>query len=143
MKRTTVIAVITYSFFFLFVYTSLSKLIAYDYYLFDLKRSPILKSHATVIAVVIPFSELLVAAMLLPDKSRMYGFIGSWILMALFTLYVLYVLVFTTSRPCTCGGIIRELSWPNHLIFNISFLLLALLGINLYSKERGSRKPPE
>jgi putative oxidoreductase len=135
MKTTTIIAIITYAFFLLFVYTSLSKLIAFDYYLYDLKRSPLLGSYAPVIAFLIPFSELLVAALLLPGKSRMYGLTGSLILMTLFTLYVGYVLTFTTSRPCTCGGIIRQLSWPNHLIFNIGFLLLAILGIYLQSKH--------
>jgi putative oxidoreductase len=143
MKKATIITIIIYAFFLLFVYTSLSKLFAFDYYLYDLRRSPLLGSYAMVIAIVVPCSELLVAAMLLPDKSRMYGLIGSLILMTLFTLYVAYVLAFTTSRPCTCGGIIRQLSWPNHLIFNISFLLLALLGVHLYSKQRGSRKPAE
>ena len=131
MKTTTIIAVITYSFVFLFVYTSLSKLIAWDYYLYDLKRSPLLKSHATLIAAIVPVAELLVAAMLLSDRSRMYGLIGSLILMMLFTLYVAYVLAFTTARPCTCGGIIREMSWVGHMVFNSGFLLLALSGVYL------------
>lgn len=140
MKQTTLLSVITYSLFFLFVYTSLSKLMAFDYYLYDLKRSPLLGSYAMTIAIIVPAAELLVAALLLPDQTRKGGLIGSLILMILFTLYVGYVLVFTTSRPCTCGGIIRQLSWPEHLVFNISFLLLAIIGIHLKVKtiSRGS-----
>ena len=113
---------------------------AFDYYLYDLKRSPLLGSYAMTIAIIVPAAELLVAALLLPDQTRKWGLTGSLILMILFTLYVGYVLVFTTSRPCTCGGIIRQLSWPEHLVFNISFLLLAIIGIHLKAKiiSRGS-----
>nr|WP_143097972.1 MauE/DoxX family redox-associated membrane protein [Chitinophaga sp. CF118] len=71
------------------------------------------------------------AALLIPNKTRKYGLLGSLVLMLVFTVYVAYVLLFTTKRPCTCGGIIRQLSWPDHLIFNISFLLLAITGIIL------------
>ena len=131
---------ITYALFFLFVYTSLSKLFAFDYYLYDLKRSPLLGNYAMIIAIIVPAAELLVAALLLPDQTRKQGLTGSLMLMILFTGYVVYVLAFTSSRPCTCGGIIRQLSWPNHLLFNISFLLLAILGIHLENKHKTKGK---
>lgn len=120
---------------------------AYDFYLYDLKRSPLLGHYAILVAILVPTAELLVAALLLPDKTSKAGLIGSLVLMILFTLYVGYVLAFTTSRPCTCGGIIRQLSWPAHLVFNIAFLLLSVMGIYLQSNitisNRGRRKPQE
>ncbi|SFF08302.1 hypothetical protein SAMN05518672_115119 [Chitinophaga sp. CF118] len=131
MKGATVIETICSAFFLLFVYTSISKLISYDYYLYDLRRSPLLASYATVISITVPCTEIIVAALLIPNKTRKYGLLGSLVLMLVFTVYVAYVLLFTTKRPCTCGGIIRQLSWPDHLIFNISFLLLAITGIIL------------
>ena len=134
MKRTTVPEIIACAFFLLFVYTAISKLIALDYYLYDLKRSPLIAPYASAIAILVPCCELLVAALLIPNKTRMYGFTGSLALMVLFTLYVAYVLTYTTKRPCTCGGIIRQLSWPNHLIFNIIFSILAITGIILQHK---------
>jgi putative oxidoreductase len=133
MKGKPGIALITYALFFLFVYTSLSKLMAYDYYLYDLSRSPLLGKYSTIIATLLPVTELLIAGLLLPDKTRKTGFIAALVLLAIFTAYVSYVLIFTTSRPCTCGGIIRQLSWPGHLLFNILFLILTILGI-CYSK---------
>jgi hypothetical protein len=135
MKTTTIVAIITYSFIFLFLYTSFSKLMAFDFYLSDLKRSPLLARYAMITAIVVPFVELLVTALLIPHSTRKQGLIGSLILMLLFTLYVGYVLVFTSSRPCTCGGIIRNMTWPNHLVFNIAFLLLAIISIHLHNKQ--------
>ncbi|SFF07132.1 hypothetical protein SAMN05518672_11563 [Chitinophaga sp. CF118] len=131
MKKQIVIEIIAFSFFFLFVYTSLSKLYQYDFYYNDLLRSPLLSSVAYPISILIPGSELIVAVLLIPDRTRKYGFIGSLILMALFTLYVGYVLTLTTDRPCTCGGIIRQLSWRNHLIFNLIFLAMGFAGFIL------------
>lgn len=132
MKAVTLSAVIGYALCFLFVYASINKLLEFEYYLYDLKRSPLLSSFARSVAVLVPFSELLVATLLLFDRTRKYGLIGSVMLMALFTLYVVYVLDFTSERPCTCGGIIRELTWPQHLVFNVVWLLLALLGSILH-----------
>jgi len=136
MIKKTLIGGISYALFFLFVYASASKLMAFDYYLQDLKRSPLLRSYAVPLAIAVPVSELVVAVLLLPNGTRRYGLVGAVILMAFFTVYVVYVLGFTTERPCTCGGIIRELTWPQHLAFNISFLLLAVLGVCMQYDQR-------
>ncbi|SEW38878.1 hypothetical protein SAMN05428988_4938 [Chitinophaga sp. YR573] len=138
MKSRIVLASIKYAFFFLFMYASFSKLMAYDYYLYDLKRSPLLSNYATIIAILVPSTELLVAGLLLSDKTSKGGLLGSLALMILFTLYVSYVLFFTSSRPCTCGGIIRNLTWPQHLLFNLFFLILSILGIYLQTRFQHS-----
>jgi hypothetical protein len=139
MKSDKLVALICYALFFLFIYASLNKLLAFDYYRYDLKRSPLLQSNALLLAITIPAAELLIASLLLPDKTRIYGLAGSVILMFVFTLYTIYVLSFTSERPCTCGGIIRELTWPQHMAFNIVWLLLAILGFKLH-REWARRK---
>jgi putative oxidoreductase len=131
MKSTTILAFIKYALAFLFLYTAFSKLMSYDHYMIDLKRSPLLKHYAIIIGILLPATELLVAGLLLLEKTSRSGLFGSLVLMTFFTVYVSYVLIFTTSWPCTCGGIIRELSWPQHLVFNLVFLVLSILGINL------------
>lgn len=135
MKSGKLVAVICYALFFLFIYASISKLVAFDYYLYDLKRSPMLAPYAAIIAIGIPTAEILIAILLLPDRTRIYGLAGAVVLMLGFTLYVVYVLTYTLERPCSCGGIIRELTWPQHLVFNITWLLLALLGVLLQKRR--------
>lgn len=135
MKKNAVIIIIAYLFIALFIYTSVSKIAGFDTYLHDLRRSPLLGPFALFISIAIPASELGVSALLANPKTRERGFIGAFTLMLLFTLYVGYVLTFRTERPCTCGGIIRELSWPNHMIFNLLFLLLSLVGILIQRRK--------
>jgi hypothetical protein len=131
MKRSVLIEAICLAFIILFVYTSLSKLFSYPTYLFDLNRSPYLKDYATAISIVIPGSELLVTILLFSDKTKLVGLVGALILMIAFTIYVIVVLTGSGHLPCTCGGIIRELTWKQHLIFNICFTILALWGVIL------------
>ena len=54
MKVKIALSLIRYAFFFLFLYTSFNKLMAYDYYLYDLIRSPLLGNYATIIAIRVP-----------------------------------------------------------------------------------------
>lgn len=111
---------------------------AFDYYLYDLKRSPLLGNYAMFIAILIPTVELLVAGLLLLEKTMKGGLLGSLVLMIVFTIYVGYVLLYASYRPCTCGGIIRNLTWPQHFVFNICFLLLSILGLYLQRRPIAS-----
>ncbi|WP_440134074.1 MauE/DoxX family redox-associated membrane protein [Chitinophaga sancti] len=135
MKSSFVLSFIRYALCFLFLYTSFNKLMAFDYYLYDLKRSPLLSNYAIIIAILVPGAELLVAALLLLEKTIRGGLLGSLGLMVLFTIYVGYVLLYAATRPCTCGGIIRNLTWPQHFVFNICFLLLSILGLYLQRRS--------
>lgn len=143
MKKSLILEVIILLFVLLFVYTALSKWFLYSVYLSDLKRSPELGPFAVPISIIIPASELLVSSLLLIGRTRLLGLYGSLVLMALFTLYVTYVLTMTTQRPCTCGGIIRELTWPQHLMFNILFTSLAAIGIWLIRELRQKQNIPD
>lgn len=138
MKSSITLSVIRYALCFLFLYTSFNKLMAYDYYLYDLKRSPVLGHYATIIAILIPTAELLVAGLLLLEKTIKGGLLGSLVLMIVFTLYVSYVVFFASYRPCSCGGIIRNLTWPQHLVFNIFFVALSILGLYLQRRSTPS-----
>lgn len=138
MKSNIALSCIRYALCFLFLYTSFNKLMAFDYYLYDLKRSPLLGHYATIISILIPTVELLVAGLLLLEKTIRGGLLGSLGLMVLFTIYVGYVIFFATYRPCSCGGIIRNLTWPQHLVFNIFFLALSILGLFLQRRSIAS-----
>jgi len=49
---------------------------------------------------------------------------------------VLAILSFSKELPCSCGGVLQEMSWQQHLVFNIVFTLLALLAAILERKRR-------
>jgi len=135
MKRETFIDIAAYALFMLFAYASLNKLIAYHIFVDDLSRSPLFGSYAAILSIAVPAIELTICGLLIIEKTRSIGFKASTLLMFLFTGYVAYVLLYMKKQPCSCGGIIRNLSWPNHLLFNIAFLLIALTGTFLYHKK--------
>lgn len=123
------IEVVTYLFILLFLYTGVMKLIDHLDFYFAIQKSHILYRFASLVSWLIPILELLIVACLLVSKMRRIGLLSSFILMALFTVYVGYNAFFTTheERPCTCGGIIQDMTWIQHFFFNTAFTLFALL----------------
>ena len=88
-----------------------------------------------IMAWAVPLTELAVAGLLFFVSTRGLGLKASFVLMILFTLYIGYMLVFTPHLPCSCGGVIKQLSWKEHLVFNIALTGLAALGIVLVKKR--------
>ena len=41
------------------------------------------------------------------------------------------ILNFIPDIPCSCGGVLEKMSWNEHLIFNIAFVVLGLVAILL------------
>ncbi|MCS3800884.1 MauE/DoxX family redox-associated membrane protein [Niastella sp. OAS944] len=132
MKKNFIVEAIACLFFLLFTYTALAKILTFKTFEFDLARDPLLKNYSMVMAVSTPLIELVVSTFLLIPKFRKIGLYGSFILMSLFSLYVIYILAFNNEeKHCTCGGFIRQMSWTQHLWFNIILTLIALFGIIL------------
>jgi hypothetical protein len=63
--------------------------------------------------------------------------------MTAFTLYIGYMVSFAEKLPCSCGGVISKMTWNQHLVFNIFFTLLSLLGVILEKRRRRQRKDSE
>jgi hypothetical protein len=123
-------------FIFLFTYTAISKLTEHDLFRNTLSKSPLIGSYAGFVSIVLPITELIVAALLFFPKTKLAGFISSLSLMFMFTGYLAWLLLFTKNLPCSCGGVLQQLSWLQHLWFNIFFTVLAGLGIYLHRRKR-------
>jgi hypothetical protein len=136
MKKTTIIEIIIFLYIVLFLYTGISKLIEYSVFKEQLSESPILKTVAPLAAFMLPWMEFLIALMLVIPRWRLKGLYSALIMMISFTIYVVTLLSFSIQLPCSCGGIIAALSWPQHIIFNSSFILMAVIGIALQRQIR-------
>lgn len=134
MKKTTIIETIVVMYTILFLYTAIAKLMDYGVFKEQLAASPILAPVSTLIAVGLPWFEILVTVLLVVPRWRLKGFYASLFLMTSFTIYIAATLAFSEHIPCSCGGIIAELSWTQHLIFNTVFIGLAITGIILTHK---------
>lgn len=114
---------------FLFVYASVSKLLEFEDFKNQLAQSPILSAFANIVAYGIIFLELGVTILLVFDKTRKIGLYMSYTLMVMFTMYIIIILNFSSFIPCSCGGVLENLNWTQHLIFNVVFVLLACWAI--------------
>ncbi len=126
----------------LFVYTAISKYSDMSGFQASLEESPLIGQYSVPVSYLLPLLELIIAVLLLIPKTRLPGLFASFWLMLAFTLYIGYMLVFTPDLPCSCGGIISEMTWPQHLIFNIFFTLLAFAGYRLHKHDRYPGAPP-
>lgn len=133
-------------FILLFVYTATSKLKDFNSFYFTLQNSPLLHRYAKVVALLLPVTELVIAGLLFFPRSRRTGLYFSFLLMIIFTFYIGGLLLSSSKLPCSCGGVIRQMTWKQHLVFNIFFTALAGLSIYLRNKRfiainRNSRIP--
>lgn len=115
----------------LFVYAAVSKLLDFENFQVQLGQSPLLSAFAKYVALAVPIIELIIAILLIFPKYRLVGLFASFSLMILFTAYIYIILNYSSFVPCSCGGILEKFGWMEHLIFNILFVLLALIGILL------------
>jgi putative oxidoreductase len=120
---------------FLFLYTGLSKFFEHQTFNAVLKSSPLLGSMAGFISYALPGFEILVTALLIIPKTRMYGLWASLVLLTGFTLYLIYMINFTPKLPCSCGGVIKNMTWRQHILFNVSFIVLNSITIWLYKNS--------
>lgn len=122
----------------LWVYTVISKWGNHQAFYRQLSWNPTTTGYQDILFYVLPGFELLAALFLLLKPMLWYGLILSAGLMFVFSAYVFYVIfIDPTKATCTCGGVLSAMTWKQHLIFNISYLLLSCIGIYLY-KERAN-----
>lgn len=139
--RNIIVEIITALFILLFVYAAVSKFIDHQRFTAQIRQTPFLKTFAVWIAWVIPIVEIVISIMLAIPRLRSYGLYSSFSLMLLFTSYIIVITKFSSYIPCSCGGVLEKMSWNQHLVFNIFFTFIAVIGIwlnkILIQKSRG------
>lgn len=141
MKKKTVVDIISYLFIVLFIYASVNKLVDYENFSTELAKSPLLTAFAGWVAWAVPVAELVVVALLTVPRWCLAGLYAAFSLMTMFTAYIVAILKFSDYVPCSCGGVLQNMSWSQHLVFNIAFVLLALTGIILHEPENIKKTP--
>ncbi|SFB80297.1 hypothetical protein SAMN04487891_102421 [Flagellimonas taeanensis] len=127
--KETIISIIGMLFVVLFVYAATSKLWDFQQFKVQLGQSPVLTVYAEWVTWMVPGVEYLLALLLLFGESRLVAFYGSLVLMVMFTTYILLVLNFSDYIPCSCGGVLEDLGWTEHIVFNLFFVALAVVAI--------------
>lgn len=112
----------------LFAYTAVSKLLDYQRFVFQMRLAPLplMRTIAPVLGIVMPVIELMIVLGLLFKLFRLKALYATVALLAAFEVYITGMMLTGRHLPCTCGGIISEMGWGQHLLFNAVFIAIAL-----------------
>ena len=133
-----VITLIGYLYVLLFLYAAISKLLDFETFTLQLAQSPLLSAYAGFIAWAVPGIEILIACLLVIERFRTLALYASFTLMVMFTAYIFIILNFSDFVPCSCGGVLEDLSWTQHLVFNLIFIVLS--GVAIFFSAQGNKK---
>lgn len=132
MKKEYIITPIAYALCILFIYAASMKAMDFGQFTTDITKSPLLANvPAPITGIGVLALEFLAALLLAFPAMRLYGLYLSAFLMLLFSVYMAVLYFFYMNIPCSCGGILGQMGYPAHILFNIAFTLLAFTGILL------------
>lgn len=120
----------------LFAYAAISKLSSYA-----LSRKQMLNQLfpyqvAILLTWLVPATEIILALALLFPQIRRASLFSSLLLLLIFSLYITISMSGIFGRiPCSCGGILGEMSYRIHLIFNVCFIIIAWMGLRFLPKK--------
>lgn len=132
ITRRTIVGLICITFILLFVYAASSKFFEHQKFQVQLSQSPFLTRNAKLLSWTVPMLEFGISLLLFSETFRLLGMYLSFSLMILFTGYIILITHYSAFTPCSCGGVLQDLSWNQHLVFNLAFVCMAFLGIILY-----------
>jgi hypothetical protein len=135
MKRSILVDSISFFFVLLFLYTATAKLMDLHSFREELLSSPLLGNFAGFVAWALPILEILLCIALLVPAWRLKGLYATFVLMVLFTGYVISILLIDNQLSCSCGGIVENLTPGQHIVFNSACILLSGVAIWVARKQ--------
>lgn len=113
--------------FLLFLYSAVSKASTFEIFVNNLDKSLFFETFNTsYLAKAVIIVEFVIPILLFFKSTEKAGYIISFLLLLLFTGYIFLMYAFSPFMPCSCGGLIGQLSWSQHIIFNIIFMIMSL-----------------
>ncbi|MDQ0640071.1 putative membrane protein YphA (DoxX/SURF4 family) [Pedobacter sp. W3I1] len=121
----------------LFVYAALSKLFTFSDFDQQLHNQSFPSWLADFLLYFLIPAEIITALLLCFKRTLLFGLLSSAALLLAFTSYIAMVMLHFWDRvPCSCGGILNQMGWSAHLVFNSIFLIFNLIALYLYTFER-------
>ncbi|MBC9929102.1 MauE/DoxX family redox-associated membrane protein [Chitinophaga qingshengii] len=130
MKKNQILEIAAIAYILLFSYAAASKLLDVELFVFQLERQAFPAYLIPVLSWGIPSVEIVIVLLLILPRFRLLGLKLATGLMLVFTGYIsMAVMGLFKNMPCSCGGVISALTWKEHLVFNLFFLLLGAIAI--------------
>jgi putative oxidoreductase len=125
----------------LYIYTSASKILNYDKFVFQMRLAPVplMKTLAPTLGWFMPIVESILAIGLAAGFFypifKIKALYASVVLLIIFEIYIGIMLLSGSHLPCTCGGIISEMGWQQHLLFNAFFIISGTMSIRFMTQN--------
>ncbi len=122
---------------FLFLYSGISKARGFGLFVNTLDKSLFFTDFNTnFVGGFVVVAEFSIPVLLFFESTALYGYLLSFLLLLLFTAYIILMFALSPYLPCSCGGLIESLSWGQHILFNLVFMVISLvLFINQNKKQ--------
>jgi hypothetical protein len=127
--------------FLLFVYTSASKFLDYDKFVFQMHLAPVplMKILAPLFGWLVPSVEMIIAigfaVGFFISSIKIKALLASVILLSAFQFYIVIMLLSGSQLPCTCGGIVSQMGWKQHLFFNGFLIVTGIFSIRYLKND--------
>lgn len=117
-------------------YTAINKLTDFSLFMAQHQKQHLDGVLTSILIWAVPIAEILVVVLLLVKRYGFFRLQPSLALLILFIAYIGLVLIhFFDQVPCSCGGVLRPLTWHGHLYFNLFFVGINGLAIYLHSSK--------
>lgn len=127
------VQVISFGMMTLMLYAGTVKLINVPLFKEQMSKSPLIPEILIpYIGYGLPIAEIAIAVLIILKKTSKTGLLLSFIVMLMFTFYLIFLTSLFENVPCSCGGILGQMSYTVHIIFNVSFTILAWMGFSFY-----------
>ena len=132
MKKENLTLIISILLGCLWLYAALNKLMDYEVSRSEMLIQVFPQYISEVLVWAVPAVELATVALLILPGTERLGLYLSFILLGTFSVYIAIVMTGVFGRiPCACGGVLEQMPWGIHLLFNLFFLALTLVAINI------------
>lgn len=113
----------------MWAYTFASKIFDFDTFDRQIKGAYLLSVGGTLLPYLLQLVHLGIVGLLINKNWRNVGLLVSLTVLVLYTGYLIYVLKFAPSIPCSCISLISGMNWTDQLYFNFIALTINIIGL--------------
>lgn len=134
MRTKNLIAeIIIFLLLLMWAYTFVSKVLDFDTFRRQINGAYLLSSLGSPLPYLLQVLHLSLVVLLIKKSWRKLGLITSLSVLLLYTGYLIYILKFAPSIPCSCISLYSALNWNDQLLINLAGLVLNIIGLIIFS----------
>ncbi|WP_426477517.1 MauE/DoxX family redox-associated membrane protein [Chryseobacterium sp. CBSDS_008] len=117
-------------------YTFASKIFDFDTFDRQIQGAYLLSAGGSVLPYILQAVHIGIVTLLINKNWRKFGLIASLFVLTLYTAYLIYILKFAPSIPCSCIAVFTSMNWNDQLYFNFIALAINIIGLIMFAFKR-------